>query len=152
MLQIKYKGFSIADLLDMEMGEVRDIVATESGICRILDMLCKVGLSYMKLGQSAATLSGGEAQRIKLAKELCDGKAKGTLYILDEPTTGLHDDDVKKLCDILNELTIKGATVIVIEHHPLLVGQADYLIKMEPEGGDRGGYVIRAGWLRKQGE
>jgi excinuclease ABC subunit A len=113
-------------------------------------MLCKVGLSYIKLGQSAVTLSGGEAQRIKLAKELCEGKAKDTIYILDEPTAGLHDDDVNKLCYIISELSSKGATVIVVEHNPLLISQADYLIEMGPEGGDLGGYVLREGWLENE--
>jgi excinuclease ABC A subunit len=149
ILKIKYMGYSISDLLNMEIGEVKEIFKSEQGIYRILDMLCKVGLPYIKLGQSAATLSGGEAQRIKLAKELCDGKAKDTMYILDEPTTGLHDDDVKKLCYIISELTSKGATVIVIEHNPLIISQADYLIEMGPEGGDLGGYVLREGWLNK---
>ncbi|WP_309446491.1 TrmO family methyltransferase domain-containing protein [Desulfosporosinus nitroreducens] len=147
VLKIEYKGHSIADLLDMEIGEVKEIFKNESSIYRILDMLCKVGLSYIKLGQSAATLSGGEAQRIKLAKELCDGKAKDTIYILDEPTTGLHDDDVDKLCYIIRELTSKGATVVVIEHNPRIISQADYIIEMGPKGGDLGGYVVREGWL-----
>lgn len=148
-LKIKHKGHSIADLLDMEIGEVKEVFNDHPNIAQILDMLCKVGLSYIKLGQSAATLSGGEAQRIKLAKELCEGKTKDTIYILDEPTTGLHEDDVKKLCYIMKELTAKGATVIVIEHNPQLINQADYLIEMGPEGGDLGGYVLREGWLDK---
>ncbi|GAB6106679.1 TrmO family methyltransferase domain-containing protein [Fusibacter bizertensis] len=147
VLKIKYKGFSISDLLNMEIGEVKDLFKENAGIDRILDMLCKVGLSYIKLGQSASTLSGGEAQRIKLAKELCEGKSQNTIYILDEPTTGLHEDDVNKLCYIIGELTSNGATVIVIEHNPLLINQADYLIEMGPEGGDLGGYVLREGWL-----
>lgn len=149
VLKIKFMGYSIADLLNMEIGEVKVVFDKSPGIYRILDMLCKVGLSYIKLGQSAATLSGGEAQRIKLAKELSEGKAKDTIYILDEPTTGLHEDDVKKLCNIMSELTSNGATVIVIEHNPLLINQADYLIEMGPEGGALGGYVLREGWLDK---
>lgn len=151
VLTIKYMGYSIADLLNMEIGEVKEVFCNNSSIFQILDMLCKVGLSYIKLGQSAATLSGGEAQRIKLAKELCEGKAKDTIYILDEPTTGLHEDDVNKLCYIISELTSKGATVIVIEHNPILINQADYLIEMGPEGGELGGYVLREGWLHKKG-
>jgi len=149
VLKIKFMGYSIADLLNMEIGEVKGVFEKSPGIYQILDMLCKVGLSYIKLGQSAATLSGGEAQRIKLAKELSEGKAKDTIYILDEPTTGLHEDDVKKLCNIMSELTSNGATVIVIEHNPLLINQADYLIEMGPEGGALGGYVLREGWLDK---
>ncbi|MDD3168732.1 MAG: ATP-binding cassette domain-containing protein [Eubacteriales bacterium] len=148
VLRIKHKGYSISDLLDLEIDEVKEIFKNESGIYRILDMLCKVGLSYIKFGQSAATLSGGEAQRIKLAKELCDGKAEGTIYILDEPTSGLHDDDVDKLCSIIRELTSKGATVVVIEHNPRIISQADYIIEMGPEGGDNGGYLLKEGWLK----
>ena len=109
-------------------------------------MICKVGLSYIRFGQSAATLSGGEAQRIKLAKELCDGKTEGTIYILDEPATGLHDDDTDRLCNIFHELTSRGATVVVTEHNPRIIGPADYIIEMGPEGGEPGGYVIKAGW------
>ena len=148
VLKIKYKGYSISDLLNLEIGEVKEIFKNESNIYRILDMLCKVGLSYIKFGQSAATLSGGEAQRIKLAKELCDGKTEGTIYILDEPTSGLHDDDVDKLCYIIRELTSKGATVIVIEHNPRIISQADYIIEMGPEGGENGGYILKDGWLK----
>ncbi len=147
VLKVQYMGYSIADLLELEIGEVKELFRNEIKIYNILDMLCKVGLSYVKLGQSAATLSGGEAQRIKLAKELCDNRTKDALYILDEPATGLHDEDVRKLGFVINELTSKGATVIVIEHNPLLINQADYLIEMGPEGGERGGYVLREGWL-----
>jgi len=149
VLEIKYKDYSISDLLMLEIGEVKEIFQNEAGIFRILDMLCKVGLSYIKFGQSAATLSGGEAQRIKLAKELCDGKTEGAIYILDEPTTGLHDDDVDKLCYIIRELTSNGATVVVIEHNPRIIRQADYIIEMGPEGGELGGYVLKEGWLKR---
>ena len=149
VLSVLFRGYSIADLLELEIGEVKELFKNEVKIYSILDMLDRVGLSYIKLGQSAATLSGGEAQRIKLAKELCDGKTKDVVYILDEPTTGLHDEDAKKLICILNELTAKGATVIVIEHNPLLIQQADYIIEMGPEGGELGGYVIKEGWLYK---
>lgn len=148
VLKIKYKGYSISDLLDLEIGEVKEFFKNESDIYRILDMLCKVGLSYIKFGQSAATLSGGEAQRIKLAKELCDCKTEGAIYILDEPTTGLHDDDVDKLCYIIRELTSKGATVVAIEHNPRIIRQADYIIEMGLEGGEFGGYVLKEGWLK----
>lgn len=133
---------------DLEIGEVKEIFKNESDIYRILDMLCKVGLSYIKFGQSAATLSGGEAQRIRLAKELCDGKTEGAIYILDEPTSGLHDDDIDKLCYIIRELTANGAAVIAIEHSPRVIRQVDYIIEMGPEGGELGGYVLREGWLR----
>ncbi len=150
VLEIQYKGYSIADLLDLEIGEIQEIFKDEPGINRSLDMLCKVGLSYIKLGQSAATLSGGEAQRIKLAKELSDGKSEGTMYILDEPTSGLHDDDVDKLCNIIQELISKGATVVTIEHNPKLIRQADYILEMGPEGGEMGGYLLNEGWLQVQ--
>lgn len=147
VLKIKYKGYSIGDLLDLEIREVRDIFKNQSSIHRVLDMLCKVGLSYIKFGQSATTLSGGEAQRIKLAKALYDGKTEGAIYILDEPTTGLHDNDTDKLCYIIRELTSRGATVVVIEHNPRIIRQADYIIELGPEGGENGGFLLREGWL-----
>jgi len=147
VLEVRYKGYTISDLLELEIAEVKEIFKEEAKISDIIDMLVKVGVGYIKLGQSAATLSGGEAQRIKLAKELSSGKVKNVLYILDEPTTGLHDDDVKKLVYVLKELTNNGATVIVIEHNPLLIQQADWIIEMGPQGGEAGGYVINEGWL-----
>ena len=146
VLEIKHKGYSIADLLDLEIREVRELFQDETVIFRMLDMLCKVGLSYIKFGQSAATLSGGEAQRIRLAKELSDGKTEGALYILDEPASGLHDQDVDKLCYIINELIDKGATVVMTEHNPRMIREADYLIELGPEGGEKGGYLQQAGW------
>lgn len=145
--QVKYKGYSIADLLDMEIREVKEIFKEQKSIYTILDMLDRIGVSYIKLGQSATTLSGGEAQRIKLARNLCTGKGKDILYILDEPTAGLHDRDVKKLILILKELTNNGATVIVIEHNPMLINEADYIIEMGLEGGKQGGYIVDEGWL-----
>ncbi|MCT4542896.1 MAG: TrmO family methyltransferase [Vallitalea sp.] len=147
VLAIKYKGYSIADLLELEIKEVKEIFKGQEKIYTILNMLEKVGVSYIKLGQSATTLSGGEAQRIKLAKELCLGKTKDVLYILDEPTTGLHDIDVQKLINILRELTNNGSTVIVIEHNPMIIKKCDYIIEMGPEGGDLGGYIVKEGWL-----
>lgn len=150
-LEVKYKGYSISDLLELEISETKEIFKEEEKIFAILDMLDKVGVSYIKLGQSATTLSGGEAQRIKLAKELCLGKTKDVLYILDEPTTGLHDEDVKKLIYILKELTTNGATIIVIEHNPLLIKEADWIIEMGPEGGDLGGCLMNEGWLKNDG-
>ncbi|SCY45829.1 TrmO family methyltransferase domain-containing protein [Alkaliphilus peptidifermentans] len=148
VLGVKYKGYSISDLLELEIREVKELFKEEDKIFKILDMLDKVGLPYIKLGQSATTLSGGEAQRIKLAKGLCDEKTQDAIYILDEPTTGLHDEDIKKLVYILKELTNNGATVIVIEHNPLLIQQGDWIIEMGPQGGDLGGYVVREGWLQ----
>ena len=149
ILTIKHEGYTIADLLDLEIAELKDLFNEEPKIFERLNALDKVGLSYMKLGQSASTLSGGEAQRIKLAKELWENKSKGVVYVLDEPTTGLHDEDVKKLNHIFKELTTKGGTVIVIEHNPLLINYADYIIEMGPEGGALGGHVLNAGWLEK---
>jgi excinuclease ABC subunit A len=114
-------------------------------IRRILETLFDVGLGYIKLGQPATTLSGGEAQRVKLAKELCKKSTGRTVYILDEPTTGLHFADVQKLLDVLNRLTDAGNTVIVIEHNLDVVKTADYIIDLGPEGGDEGGRVIACG-------
>lgn len=148
VLEIEYKGYNISDLLELEVNEVKEVFTEEDKIFHILDIIDKVGLGYLKLGQRATTLSGGEAQRIKLAKELCRGKTKDVLYILDEPTTGLHDEDTKKLIYILKELRNKGATVIMIEHNPLIIKEADWIIEMGPEGGALGGHIINEGWLR----
>ncbi|KAB3529427.1 ATP-binding cassette domain-containing protein [Alkaliphilus pronyensis] len=147
ILEVTYKGYSISDLLEMEINEVKEVFRDEKKIFDMLDMFHRLGISYIKLGQSATTLSGGEAQRIKLAKQLGLGKTKDVLYILDEPTTGLDDENVKKLIYILKELTNNGATVIVIEHNPLLIQQADWIIEMGPDGGNLGGYVVNEGWL-----
>jgi len=148
VLEVKYQGYTISDLLELEIGEVKELFKEEEKIFNILDMLDKVGVSYIKLGQSANTFSGGEAQRIKLAKELCLGKTKDVMYILDEPTTGLHNDDVKKLIHILKELTRNGSTVIVIEHNLMLIREADWIVEMGPEGGEHGGYIMNEGWLK----
>jgi len=149
VLKIRHKGYSIADLLDLEIGEVKEILNNEPGIYEALDILCRVGLSYLKLGQNANTLSGGEAQRIRLAKEICYGKAEGAIYILDEPTSGLHDDDVDKLYYIIRELISKGATVVVTEHNPRIIRQADYIIELGPEGGENGGFLLKEGFYFK---
>ncbi len=137
VLQVKYKGYTTSDLLELEIGEVKELFKEENKIFDILNMLDKVGVSHIKLGQSATTLSGGEAQRIKLAKELCLGKTKDVIYIFDEPTTGLHDEDTKKLIHTLKDLTYNGATVVIIEHNPLIIEQ-----------GDLGGYIVNEGWLK----
>lgn len=146
VLKIKHKGYSISDLLDLEIREVKELFINDSGIYQALDMLCKVGLSYIKLGQNATTLSGGEAQRVRLAKEICFGKTEGAVYILDEPTSGLHDNDVDKLYYIIRELISKGATVVVTEHNPRIIRQADYIIELGPEGGEKGGFLLREEW------
>ena len=144
-LEIQYRGKSIADVLEMEVQEALDFFASHSKIARILQTLYDVGLEYVRLGQSALTLSGGEAQRVKLAKELSRIATGRTLYILDEPTTGLHFADIQHLLDVLHKLVDAGNTVLVIEHNLDVVNAADYVIDLGPEGGDAGGYVIAAG-------
>ncbi|MBC7235660.1 MAG: excinuclease ABC subunit UvrA [Chloroflexi bacterium] len=144
-LQIRYKGKNIADVLDMDVAEALDFFANIPQIQRILQTLADVGLSYIKLGQSATTLSGGEAQRVKLAKELARVSTGDTLYILDEPTTGLHFADIQKLLDVLHRLTDAGNTVVVIEHNLDVIKTADWIIDLGPEGGEAGGYIIAEG-------
>lgn len=144
-LAIKYKGKTIADVLDMDVQDALEFFANHPKISRILQTLHDVGLDYVKLGQSALTLSGGEAQRIKLSKELSRVATGRTVYILDEPTTGLHFADVQKLLDVLHRLVDAGNTVIVIEHNMDVIKTADWLIDLGPEGGDGGGQIIAQG-------
>ena len=144
-LEIKYKGKSIADILDMSVEEALDHFQNIPFIKRKLGTLSQVGLDYIKLGQSSTTLSGGEAQRIKLTRELSKRSTGRTFYLLDEPTTGLHFHDVKKLIDVLNDLVDKGNSVVVIEHNPDVIKSADYIIDLGPEGGDLGGKVVATG-------
>ncbi len=144
-LEVKYKGKSIADVLNMTVEEALEFFSAVPTIRRKIQTLYDVGLSYIRLGQSSTTLSGGEAQRIKLAAELSKKSTGKTIYILDEPTTGLHFADVKKLDEILNRLAEGGNTVVVIEHNLDVIKTADYLIDLGPEGGDRGGTVIGEG-------
>jgi len=144
-LNIRYKGRSIADILDMTSEEAYDLFKAIPAIHHKLQVLCDVGLGYLKLGQPATTLSGGEAQRIKLAKELSKRETGKTVYILDEPTTGLHFADIQRLLDVLNRLVDKGNTVIVIEHNMEVIKSADYIIDLGPEGGEEGGYVVAEG-------
>ncbi|MEM0465600.1 MAG: excinuclease ABC subunit UvrA [Candidatus Pacearchaeota archaeon] len=144
-LEIKYKGKSISDVLEMSVEQAIELFENISSIKRKLEMLKKVGLDYIKLGQSSTTLSGGESQRIKLTKELAKRGTGKTLYILDEPTTGLHFHDIKKLLKVLNELVDKGNTILVIEHNLDVIKSSDYIIDLGPEGGDEGGYVIAEG-------
>ncbi|MDR1252154.1 MAG: excinuclease ABC subunit UvrA [Treponema sp.] len=144
-LEIRYKGKNIADVLDMTIEEAAEFFASVPQIARKMDTLLSVGLGYVKLGQSALTLSGGEAQRIKIALELSKRSTGRTLYILDEPTTGLHFADVKQLIAVIQRLVNQGNTVIMIEHNLDVLLQADYLIDMGPEGGDRGGEVVVTG-------
>jgi excinuclease ABC subunit A len=144
-LDILYKGKSIADVLDMSVEEALPLFENVPGVYRKLETLKRVGLEYIKLGQSATTLSGGESQRIKLTKELAKRGTGKTLYILDEPTTGLHFHDVKKLLGVLNNLVDKGNTMVVIEHNLDVVKSADYIIDLGPEGGEGGGEVVAVG-------
>jgi excinuclease ABC subunit A len=144
-LAVKYKGFSIADLLDTTIEDALPILENIPQIKQKLETLLDVGLGYIKIGQSSTTLSGGEAQRIKLAKELSKRATGKTIYILDEPTTGLHFADVHKLLDVLQQLADTGNTVIVIEHHLDVIKSADYIIDLGPEGGSAGGKVVATG-------
>jgi excinuclease ABC subunit A len=144
-LEIKYKGKNIADVLDMRVDETLKFFENHPRILAMLQTLYDVGLGYLRLGQSSTTLSGGEAQRVKLATELGRPETGHTLYILDEPTTGLHFADIHNLLDVLNRLVDRGNTVIVIEHNLDVVKMADYIIDLGPEGGDQGGRVVAAG-------
>ncbi|MBQ7485300.1 MAG: excinuclease ABC subunit UvrA [Oscillospiraceae bacterium] len=144
-LEVKYRGKSIADVLDMTAEEALAFFAPLPKIADRLRTLCDVGLGYVKLGQSSTTLSGGEAQRVKLATELSRRSTGRTIYILDEPTTGLHTDDVKKLLEVLQRLVDEGNTVLVIEHNLDVIKSADYLIDLGPEGGSGGGTVVATG-------
>ena len=144
-LDIKFKGKSIADVLDMTVSEAAEFFRAVPSVRDKMDTLQRVGLSYIKVGQQATTLSGGEAQRVKLAKELSKRATGRTLYLLDEPTTGLHFHDVKKLLEVLHELVDQGNTVVVIEHNLEVIKTADWVIDLGPEGGDGGGEVVAAG-------
>jgi excinuclease ABC subunit A len=144
-LSVRYHGKSIAEVLEMPCGEAVELFKNIPKIRRILQTLCDVGLDYVTLGQPAPTLSGGEAQRVKLAAELARPDTGNTLYLLDEPTTGLHFDDLAKLLDVLNRLVELGNTVVVIEHNLDVIKTADWVIDMGPEAGDEGGYVVVAG-------
>ncbi|MDD2638825.1 MAG: excinuclease ABC subunit UvrA, partial [Methanothrix sp.] len=144
-LEVKYKGRSIAEVLDMTVEEAREHFKNVPAIRNKLDTLLGVGLGYIKLGQSSTTLSGGEAQRIKLTRELSKKATGRTIYLLDEPTTGLHFDDVLKLISVLNDLVAKGNTVVVIEHNLDVIKSADYIIDLGPEGGNAGGRIVAEG-------
>jgi excinuclease ABC subunit A len=144
-LEVKYRDRSIADVLDMTVEEAAELFKAAPAIRDKLETLKRVGLGYVKVGQQATTLSGGEAQRVKLAKELARRSTGRTLYLLDEPTTGLHFHDVAQLLDVLHELVDQGNTMVVIEHNLEVVKTADWIIDMGPEGGDGGGEVVAAG-------
>jgi excinuclease ABC subunit A len=144
-LEVKYKGKSIADVLDMTVSDALPFFDVHTQIVRKLEMLEEVGLGYIGLGQSAVTFSGGEAQRIKLAQELARRDTGRTLYILDEPTTGLHFEDVAVLMRVLRRLTALGNTVIVIEHNTDVIAGADWVVDIGPEGGNAGGQLVFEG-------
>jgi len=144
-LEVHYKGKTIYDVLDMTVEEAVEFFKNVPSILNKIQALYDVGLGYIKLGQPSTTLSGGEAQRIKLATELSRRATGKTIYILDEPTTGLHFDDVNKLVEIMRKLSDSGNTVVVIEHNLDVIKCADYIIDMGPDGGDRGGTVIAKG-------
>jgi excinuclease ABC subunit A len=151
-LEIKFKGKSIADVLDMTVEDAQGFFQAVPSIREKMDALMRVGLGYIKVGQQATTLSGGEAQRVKLSKELSKRSTGRTLYILDEPTTGLHFEDVRKLLEVLHELVDQGNSVIVIEHNLDVIKTADHLIDIGPEGGDGGGCVVATGTPEKVAE
>jgi excinuclease ABC subunit A len=144
-LEVRYKGKSIADVLDLSVADGLEFFEAQPRIRPKLELLNDVGLGYIHLGQSATTLSGGEAQRVKLATELAKRDTGRTLYILDEPTTGLHFEDVRLLLEVLHRLVDKGNTVVVIEHNLDVVKKDDWVVDLGPEGGDAGGRVVAAG-------
>jgi len=144
-LQVRYKDKNIAEVLDLTIDEAAEFFAAFPAILRKLKTLQDVGLGYIRLGQPAPTLSGGEAQRIKLSRELSKRATGSTLYVLDEPSVGLHAADVDKLVAVLNQLVDAGNTVVIIEHHPDIIKIADWLIDLGPEGGDAGGEIVAEG-------
>ncbi len=151
-LEIKFKGKSIADVLDMNVEDAQQFFTAVPSIREKMDALMRVGLGYIKVGQQATTLSGGEAQRVKLSKELARRSTGRTLYILDEPTTGLHFEDVRKLLEVLHELVDQGNSVVVIEHNLDVIKTADHIIDIGPEGGDGGGRIVATGTPEKVAE
>jgi excinuclease ABC subunit A len=142
---VHYKGKTIAEVLDMPIEEAAEFFRAVPAISRHMQTLGEVGLGYVRLGQPATTLSGGEAQRVKLSSELQKRSTGRTVYVLDEPTTGLHFEDIRKLLDVLSSLVDKGNTVLVIEHNLDVIKTSDWIIDMGPEGGSRGGTVIAEG-------
>jgi len=144
-LEVRFKGLSIADVLDLTVAEAFEVLGNVPAVRTRLDVLREVGLDYLRLGQSGTTLSGGEAQRVKLARELARRATGRTLYVLDEPTTGLHFDDVRRLLDVLGRLVDAGNTVLLIEHNLDVIKSADHVVDLGPEGGDAGGTVVASG-------
>ncbi len=144
-LEVRFKGKSVADVLDMTINQAVEFFAGVPSILKKIKVLQDIGLGYVKLGQPSSTLSGGENQRVKLATELAKRDTGNTLFILDEPTTGLHFDDIRTLMNILNRLVERGNTVLVIEHNLDVVRMADYVIDMGPDGGSGGGHIMAKG-------
>jgi excinuclease ABC subunit A len=144
-LQIRYRGYTIADVLGMSVAEALEIFSSIPALARKLQTLIDVGLGYVRLGQNAVTLSGGEAQRVKLARELSRRGTGQTLYILDEPTTGLHFHDIAQLLEVIHRLRDEGNTVVVIEHNLDVIKTCDWLIDLGPEGGAGGGRILATG-------
>ncbi|MGD8865905.1 MAG: excinuclease ABC subunit UvrA, partial [Anaerolineales bacterium] len=144
-LQVRFKGKTIADVLDTTIDEAAEFFSAFPPMVRRLETLQNVGLGYLKIGQPAPTLSGGEAQRVKLSRELSKRSTGHTLYVLDEPSVGLHAADVHKLIDVLQQLVDQENTVLIIEHHPDIIKVADWVIDLGPEGGDGGGQIITEG-------
>jgi excinuclease ABC subunit A len=144
-LEVRYKGKSIADVLNLTINQAVEFFENIPMIYQKVKTLQSIGLGYIKLGQPSTTLSGGESQRIKLATELMRRDTGNTLYILDEPTTGLHFEDIRVLLDVLNKLTDKGNTIVIIEHNMDVIKTADYVIDIGPEGGREGGHLLGCG-------
>jgi excinuclease ABC subunit A len=144
-LEIAYRGLNLADVLELTVEQAMVHFSEYGALVEKLRVLQKVGLGYLRLGQPSTTLSGGESQRIKIARELAENVEGGFVYILDEPTTGLHVDDVETLIDVLRELQAKGNTVIVVEHNMQVIAQSDWVVDLGPEGGEEGGRVVAAG-------
>jgi excinuclease ABC subunit A len=144
-LAVRYKGLSIADLLESTIEDALEVMQNVPSVKQKLQTLVDVGLGYLHLGQSATTLSGGEAQRIKLARELSRRQTGRTLYLLDEPTTGLHFEDVHRLLQVLGRLVDLGNTVLIVEHHLDVIKTADWVVDLGPEGGVDGGWIVAAG-------
>jgi excinuclease ABC subunit A len=144
-LAVKFNGYSIADILDLAIEDALPVLTDIPQVRQKLQTLVDVGLGYIHLGQAATTLSGGEAQRMKLARELSKRQTGRTLYLLDEPTTGLHFDDVRKLLEVLHRLSDLGNTIIIIEHNLDVIRNADWIIDLGPEGGEDGGQIIAEG-------
>ena len=144
-LNVRYKGKNIAEVLEMTFGEAAEFFAAVPPIRRAVQLVCDIGLGYLRLGQPSPTLSGGEAQRIKLAEQLVRPAKGHTLFVMDEPSTGLHLADVQRLIGVLQALVDQGHTVAVIEHNLEIVAAADYIVDLGPEGGDAGGRVVATG-------